>query len=181
MRLADGARLLAENPLRGYPLPRTKNPRRPFTTFDRHKKLLAVADQVDRQRLFGAFLELIESLGWRKRQRRENGRLEHAEHGDGSADAEGEDHDSGRGEGATTPQEPHSKSEIRQERTHGKAFLLDSDDLEHPRPETVAFAPPDRCGSNERAGRHARIARRLPSLSQVPTPIGSATPLLELQ
>lgn len=66
VRLADGTRLLSENPLRGYPLPRTKNPRRPFTTFDRHKKLLAVADQVDRrQRLFGAFLELIESLGWR--------------------------------------------------------------------------------------------------------------------
>lgn len=65
VRLTDGTRLLAENPLRGYPLPRTKNPRRPLTTFDRHKKLLLVADQVDRQKLFGAFLELIESLGWR--------------------------------------------------------------------------------------------------------------------
>lgn len=61
----NGERLLSENPLRGYTRPRTARPRRPVATYDRFLKVRAAADQVDPQRRFGSFLDLIEALGWR--------------------------------------------------------------------------------------------------------------------
>jgi hypothetical protein len=62
---ANGARLLPMNPIRGYHAPRNKNPRRPVATYDRFLKVLEHADAVDPQRLFGAFMMLVEGLGWR--------------------------------------------------------------------------------------------------------------------
>lgn len=41
----DGQYLTTENPLRGYEVPREKNPRRPIATHDRFEKIRAVADQ----------------------------------------------------------------------------------------------------------------------------------------
>ena len=41
------------------------NPRRPVATYDRYLAIREHADQVDRQGLFGAFLDLVEGLGWR--------------------------------------------------------------------------------------------------------------------
>jgi integrase len=41
-----GRRLLRENPLRGVPIPREKNPVRPVATHDEYLKVLEVADQV---------------------------------------------------------------------------------------------------------------------------------------
>lgn len=61
--LADGTRLLSENPLRGFTIPANKNVKRPVATFDRFLAVRAKAEQVDP--LFGPFLDLIESLGWR--------------------------------------------------------------------------------------------------------------------
>jgi len=63
--LADGTRLLAVNPIRGYEAPRSKNPTRPVVTYDRFLKIREKANVVDPQRLFGAFLDVIEGLGWR--------------------------------------------------------------------------------------------------------------------
>lgn len=60
-----GQRLLTTNPAHGYQPPRQKNPRRPVATFDRYLALQSHADGVDPQRLFGAFLALVEGLGWR--------------------------------------------------------------------------------------------------------------------
>ena len=59
------ARLLESNPVRGFDRPRAKNPRRPVATYDRYLKVREKADDVDPQRLFGPFLDLIEALGWR--------------------------------------------------------------------------------------------------------------------
>lgn len=61
--LADGSRLLEHNPIAGYSIPKNKRPRRPLATYDRYLKLKAVAEQVDPR--FGAFLDLVEALGWR--------------------------------------------------------------------------------------------------------------------
>ena len=61
----DGSRLLEQNPIRGYEIPRAKNPRRPVATFDRYLAVRNHSDTIDPQGLFGAFMDLIESLGWR--------------------------------------------------------------------------------------------------------------------
>lgn len=61
----SGARLLSENPVRGYNRPRTARPRRPVATYDRFLKIRKIAEEVDPQQRFGSFLELIEALGWR--------------------------------------------------------------------------------------------------------------------
>lgn len=63
--LQDGTRLLAENPIRSYRRPRTANPKRPVASYDRFLAVRAKADTVDPQRLFGAFMDIIEGLGWR--------------------------------------------------------------------------------------------------------------------
>ncbi len=63
--LPDGTRLLAENPIRRYAVPKTARPRRPVATYDRFLLIRKMADQVDPQKRFGSFLDLIESLGWR--------------------------------------------------------------------------------------------------------------------
>jgi integrase len=65
VRTPEGKRLLADNPLRGYPIPKSKNPKRPVASYDRYLAVREHADAVDPQQLFGAFLELIEALGWR--------------------------------------------------------------------------------------------------------------------
>ena len=51
--------------MRGYPIPQSKNPKRPVASCDRYLKIREHADQVDPQRLFGSFMDLIEALGWR--------------------------------------------------------------------------------------------------------------------
>jgi hypothetical protein len=65
----NGTKLLTLNPLgtgkAGYQVPRTKQPRRPIVTYDRYLALVAKADQVDPQKLFGGFMALVEGLGWR--------------------------------------------------------------------------------------------------------------------
>ena len=53
------------HPLTRYAIPRNANPRRPVATYDRYLAVREHADEVDRQRLFGAFLDLVEGLGWR--------------------------------------------------------------------------------------------------------------------
>jgi integrase len=63
LKLQNGSRLLAENPMRGFPIPSNTNVRRPVATYDRFLAVRAKADDVDP--LFGFFLDLIESLGWR--------------------------------------------------------------------------------------------------------------------
>jgi integrase len=63
--LPNGTRLLSENPIRGYTRPKNKNPKQPVVTYDRFLKVRKCADSVDPQRLFGYFLDLVESLGWR--------------------------------------------------------------------------------------------------------------------
>jgi len=65
VRTPDGGRLMTDNPLRGYPIPQSKNPRRPVASYDRYLAIRKHADAVDPQRLFGAFMDLIEALGWR--------------------------------------------------------------------------------------------------------------------
>lgn len=65
VRTPDGSRLLADNPMKGYAIPQSKNPRRPVATYDRYVKIRKKADAVDPQRLFGPFLDLVEALGWR--------------------------------------------------------------------------------------------------------------------
>jgi len=45
-RLPDGGYLMLQNPVRGYPIPREKNPRRPVVTEERYRKMLAAADRV---------------------------------------------------------------------------------------------------------------------------------------
>jgi hypothetical protein len=61
----SGERLLLVNPVAGYQVPRTKQPRRPVVTYDRFLKVLEHADVIDPQRLFGGFMMLVEGLGWR--------------------------------------------------------------------------------------------------------------------
>lgn len=48
-----------------YAIPTNANPRRPVATYDRYLAVREHADAVDPQRLFGAFLDLVEGLGWR--------------------------------------------------------------------------------------------------------------------
>lgn len=62
---SNGARILVVNPVVGFEAPQNKNPKRPLVTYDRFLKVLEHADAVDPQRLFGAFMELVEGLGWR--------------------------------------------------------------------------------------------------------------------
>lgn len=62
---SGGGRLLALNPLRGYAVPKNKNPRRPVASYDRYLKVIEHADAVDPQKLFGPFMGLVEALGWR--------------------------------------------------------------------------------------------------------------------
>jgi hypothetical protein len=61
----SGERLLLVNPVAGYQVPRTKQPRRPVVTYDRFLKVLEHADAIDPQKLFGGFMMLVEALGWR--------------------------------------------------------------------------------------------------------------------
>ena len=67
----NGEPLLASNPMgygrRALKLPRVADDetKRPIVTFDRFEKILAKADTVDAQGLFGAFMSLVEGLGWR--------------------------------------------------------------------------------------------------------------------
>lgn len=63
--LEDGSRLLATNPIARYARPSNKHPNRPIATYDRYLKLRKVANSIDSQKVFGEFLDLVESLGWR--------------------------------------------------------------------------------------------------------------------
>lgn len=65
VRLADGKRLLLENPIDDYKRPKAKNPRQAVATYDRFLKVRAHANAVDPQGLFQAFMDLVEDLGWR--------------------------------------------------------------------------------------------------------------------
>lgn len=65
IRRRDGTPLLERHALQGYPVPKTVSPRRPVADYDRYLALRAVADDVDAQRLFGPFLDLVAGLGWR--------------------------------------------------------------------------------------------------------------------
>jgi integrase len=65
VRQPNGARLLETNSLHGYARPKTKNPKRPVASYERFLAVRAKADDVDPQRLFGPFLDLVESIGWR--------------------------------------------------------------------------------------------------------------------
>lgn len=59
----DGQPLLSRNPLHGYAIPDTFNPRRPVADFDRWQAVRAHAEAV--HPLFGGFLDLLDGLGWR--------------------------------------------------------------------------------------------------------------------
>jgi integrase len=65
LRTPDGFRLLTDNPMTGFAIPQNKNPRGPVATYDRYLKVREKADEADPQKLFGAFLDLVEALGWR--------------------------------------------------------------------------------------------------------------------
>ncbi|HEX5437497.1 MAG TPA: tyrosine-type recombinase/integrase [Gemmatimonadaceae bacterium] len=65
LKLSDGSRLLAENPIRGYPRPKNKNVKRPVATYDRYLVVRAQCDAADPQGLFGPFMDLVEAMGWR--------------------------------------------------------------------------------------------------------------------
>lgn len=62
---SNGVRLLASNPVAGFEAPRNRTVKRPVATYDRFLSIVEHANGVDPQRLFGAFMELIEGLGWR--------------------------------------------------------------------------------------------------------------------
>lgn len=67
----SGDALLTSNPMgqgkAAYKLPTVPDDekKRPVVSYDRFEKILAVADSVDAQRLFGALMMLVEGLGWR--------------------------------------------------------------------------------------------------------------------
>jgi hypothetical protein len=61
----NGKPLLDHHPLTRYAIPTNASPRRPVATYDRYLAVRAHADAVDRQGLFGGFLDLVEGLGWR--------------------------------------------------------------------------------------------------------------------
>lgn len=65
VRLPNGEPLLAANPINGYERPKNKNPRQPVATYDRYLLVRQFADDIDPQRLFSSFLDLVEGLGWR--------------------------------------------------------------------------------------------------------------------
>jgi integrase len=65
LRRRNGSPVLERHALQGYPIPKTVSPKRPIADYDRYIALRAVADEVDAQGLFGAFLDLIAGLGWR--------------------------------------------------------------------------------------------------------------------
>lgn len=52
-RIDGGGYLLSENPARGYPMPKEKNPKRPVVSQERLEAIRAVADQVTMQVLRG--------------------------------------------------------------------------------------------------------------------------------
>lgn len=57
---AAGEGMIERNPIRDFKAPRNKNPKRPVSTYDRY---LLVRPHCEG--LFGPFLDLVESLGWR--------------------------------------------------------------------------------------------------------------------
>lgn len=59
------SRHLRDNPIRGYRAPKNKRPKRLVAEYERYLAIREHADTVDAQRMFGAFLDLVESLGWR--------------------------------------------------------------------------------------------------------------------
>ena len=61
----DGTPLLERNPLMGYAIPVTANPRRPVASYERYEALREVAGEVDQQGLYPYFLDLQEGMGWR--------------------------------------------------------------------------------------------------------------------
>jgi hypothetical protein len=61
----NGKPLLTHHPLTRYAIPTNANPRRPVATYDRYPAIRQHTDEVDRQKLFGLFLDLVEGLGWR--------------------------------------------------------------------------------------------------------------------
>lgn len=61
--VAEG--LLAKHPFKGYDRPKTIKPRRPVASYERYERTRRKAEEVDDQGLFGAFFDLIETLGWR--------------------------------------------------------------------------------------------------------------------
>lgn len=65
----NGKALLAANPMgqgrAGYALPTNRAKKRPVVSYDRFEKIIAKADEIDAQRLFGGFMMLVEGLGWR--------------------------------------------------------------------------------------------------------------------
>lgn len=65
VRRGNRTPLLTIHPLTRYAIPRNANPRRPVATYERYLAIREHADAVDRQRLFGVFLDLEEGLGWR--------------------------------------------------------------------------------------------------------------------
>jgi hypothetical protein len=61
----NGKPLLEHHSLTRYAIPTNANPRRPVAIYDRYLAVREHADAVDRQGLFGTFLDLVEGLGWR--------------------------------------------------------------------------------------------------------------------
>lgn len=57
---AAGEGIIPANPIRDFPAPKNRNPKRPVATFDR---FLAVRPHCEG--LFGPFMDLLEGLGWR--------------------------------------------------------------------------------------------------------------------
>jgi integrase len=57
----QGRYLLSENPVRGYPIPKEKNPLRPVMTQDRYLALRDVSDQVTMEIMVGGSLEKVRS------------------------------------------------------------------------------------------------------------------------
>jgi hypothetical protein len=67
-RRVRGKALLESSPIRGFPVLRTKNPRRLWVTYDWYERARPFCDlprPLDAQGLFGDFLDLLEGLGWR--------------------------------------------------------------------------------------------------------------------
>lgn len=56
-RLEGGAFLMSENPVRGYEVPRERNPRRPTATQDRYEAVRAVSDSIEMEVRWGGARE----------------------------------------------------------------------------------------------------------------------------
>lgn len=59
----DSGGLIPKNPMAGFKLPHEVNPKRPVATYDDYLAVQKVAPKV--HPLFGSFMALLESLGWR--------------------------------------------------------------------------------------------------------------------